>query len=130
MNMKRLLILISLLAGVANAGEQKPAAGDRCDEAQPTRLYMDVANSRVLLCKKGALAAASPQELAAIGDGVKATAAATRQAIELLKKEAKPVTVGQTLKDPGGCLYGITYRKGRLELIQIQDEQKRPVCGA
>lgn len=128
--MKKLLVLISLLAGLANAGEQKPAAGDRCDDSQPTRLYVDTDNSRVLLCKKGTLAVASPQELGAIGDGVKAEAASVRKAIDLFKKEAKPVVAGQVIKDPGGCLYGINYYNGRLGLIQILDDQKRPVCGA
>ncbi len=128
--MKLLLVLITLLAGLANAGEQKPAAGDRCIDSQPTRLYMDADSSRVLLCKKGVLAVAAPQELGAIGDGVRAEAASVRKAVDILKKEAKPVVSGQTIKDPGGCLYGITYHNGRLGLIQIQDEQKRQVCGA
>jgi len=128
--MKRLLVLTSLLMiGLANAGEPKFAVGDRCDEAQPTRLYMDTADSRVLLCKKGALAVASPRELASIGDSMKVKAAIVRQSIEMLKKEAKPVVAGQILKDPGGCLYGVSYQKDRLELIRILDEHNRPVCG-
>lgn len=55
---------------------------------------------------------------------------AVREAVETLKRDAIPVVAGQTIKDPAGCLYGVTYYNGRLNLIPILDESKRPACDA
>lgn len=73
--------------------------------------------------------AATPAELSAIPEGSQAKVLSENEALGSLKREATPVSLGQIIKDPAGCLYAVVSKNKRLTLIQVRDKAKRHVCG-